>query len=144
MAQRLEPLRCPSAQPGMPQAEVLGVISRNADEPRVVYLNERILAAPEILAQAAPAAPGEIFRLSAQCEQSKCIHFDEGRCQLAARIVEMLPEVTETLPPCTIRRTCRWYQQEGRAACVRCPQVVTLNVQVEERVKRVAGTPPAG
>jgi hypothetical protein len=71
------------------------------------------------------------------------VHFDGARCQLAARIVEMLPEVTESLPPCTIQPTCRWYRQEGRAACFRCPQVVTLNVQVDDRMKRVAGTPPS-
>jgi hypothetical protein len=142
MPQRLQSLRCPSAHPDMPEAQVLGVVSRNADQPRLVYLNERVPAVREILTQAAPAASGEIFRLSAPCEQSKCIHFDGAHCQLAARIVEILPQVTEKLPPCTIRRTCRWYQQEGPAACFRCPQVVTLNVQVDERMKRVAGSPP--
>jgi hypothetical protein len=72
--QRLDqPLRCPSAQPGMPEAQILGVVSRDADEPRLAYLNERIPATPELLAQAAPAAPGEVFRLAARCEQSKCI-----------------------------------------------------------------------
>ena len=127
MPQPLDPpLRCPSAQPGMPDAQILGIISRDADGPRLAYLNERIPATPELLAQAAPADPREIFRLAARCEQSKCVHFDGARCQLATRIVEMLPEVTGSLPPCTIRRTCRWYQQEGRAACFRCPQVVTL------------------
>jgi hypothetical protein len=137
------PLRCPSAQPGMADAQILGVVSRDSGEPRLAYLNERIPAAPELLAQAAPADPREIFRLAARCEQSKCVHFDGARCQLATRIVEMLPEVTGSLPPCTIRRTCRWYQQEGRAACFRCPQVVTFNLQVDERMKRVAGVPPA-
>lgn len=113
-----EVLLCPSAQPEMADAQILGVISTGTNQPRVTYLNEPVAATPELLAQAAPAAPGEIFRLAARCETSKCTHFDGHQCHLATRIVEMLPEVAENLPPCIIRRTCRWYRQEGRAACV--------------------------
>jgi hypothetical protein len=35
--------------------------------------------------------------------------------------------VSESLPPCPIRRECRWWQQEGKAACMRCPQIITDN-----------------
>ena len=120
-----EALLCPSAQPEMADAQILGVISAAADEPRVAYLNERVAATPELLAQAAPAAPGEIFRLAARCETSRCTHFDGKQC----------------LPPCIIRRSCRWYRQEGRAACARCPQIVTRNDHPDERLKNVAGMP---
>jgi hypothetical protein len=138
-----EALLCPSAQPEMADAQILGVISAGTDEPRVAYLNERVAVTPELLAQAAPAAPGEIFRLAARCETSRCTHFDGQQCRLATRIVEMLPEVADNLPPCIIRRSCRWYRQEGRAACARCPQVVTRNDYPDERLKNVAGMPIA-
>ncbi|WP_375412235.1 hypothetical protein [uncultured Bradyrhizobium sp.] len=137
-----EALLCPSAQPQMPDAQILGVVSDSGNGPRVAYLNEPVAATPELLAQAAPAAPGEIFRLAARCETSKCTHFDGDRCQLATRIVAMLPHVAENLPPCIIRRACRWYHQEGRAACDRCPQVVTRNDDPDEHLKQVAGAPP--
>src|SRR5262249_38837610 len=88
-------LDCPSAQPGMTDARVLGVVSGEADAPRLAYLNERVPATPELLAEAAPAEPGEVFRLAARCEQSRCTHFDGGRCQLAARIVESLAVVSD-------------------------------------------------
>jgi uncharacterized paraquat-inducible protein A len=54
------------------------------------------------------------------------------------RIVEQLPTVTEALPPCAIRRDCRWWQQEGKAACMRCPQVVTDNYNASEQMRQAA------
>ena len=53
------------------------------------------------------------------------MHFAENRCRLASRVVETLPEAVDGLPPCRIRPTCRWWQQEGKAACLRCPMIVT-------------------
>jgi hypothetical protein len=138
-----EALLCPSAQPEMPDARILGVVSAGADGPLVTYLSEHVAATPELLAQAAPAAAGEVFRLAARCETSRCTHFDGQQCRLATRIVEMLPEVAANLPPCIIRGSCRWYRQEGRAACARCPQVVTRNDDPDERLKLVAGGPMA-
>lgn len=64
--------------------------------------------------------------------------FDGKNCNLATRIVQILPAVVDALPACLIRPTCRWYQQEGRAACMRCPQVVTENYEPSEDFKRAA------
>jgi hypothetical protein len=142
VAGRSDPaLKCPSAQPGMGEVGVLGVVARDGAAPRLAYLEERVPVTPEILAAAAPAAVAEVFRLSARCEESKCTHFDGARCQLAVRITQMMPEVTATLPPCNIRRECRWFRQEGRAACLRCPQIVTGNPEANDRLKVVAGMP---
>jgi hypothetical protein len=124
----------------MADPQVLGVVSGDENGPRIAYLNQYVEATPELLAQAAPARPGEVFRLAARCEQSKCTHFDGHHCGLAARIVAMLPEVTEHLPPCTIRQTCRWFEQEGRSACLRCPQIVTQVKQADQYLQAVAGT----
>ena len=58
--------RAPASRPAAPLSErparnggcaVLGVVSRDAGGPRLAYLNERIPATPELLAQAAPADP---------------------------------------------------------------------------------------
>lgn len=136
-------LHCPSAQPDMREAQILGVVRGDTEAPRIAYMRDRIPATADVLAQAGPALPGEIFRLAARCEQSKCTHFSGGRCQLAARIVDLLPEVADNLPPCLIRKTCRWYYQEGRAACLRCPQIVTAHREVDEVMRSVAGAPRA-
>ena len=59
-------LRCPSAQPGMAEPQILGVMSWEADEPRLAYLNAHLPATPEILGRAGPVAPTEVFRLAAR------------------------------------------------------------------------------
>lgn len=116
--------RCPSAQPGMEEASVLGVILPSESGNKVAYIKEAIPAGA-VLGLAAPAAPTEVFRFSARCEERKCLHFDGVACNLASRIVSRLPAVVDRLPACTIRRSCRWFDQEGSAACFRCPQVIT-------------------
>jgi hypothetical protein len=134
-----QPLMCPSAQPGMADARVLGVISREGETPRLDYLDEPVAATPEVLEAAAPVAVSQVFRLAARCEETKCTHFDGARCQLAVRIAKLLPEAVDTLPACVIRPECRWFRQEGRAACLRCPQIMTGNSEADERLQEVAG-----
>ena len=141
MARAEQPLKCPSAQPGMGDVQILGVISRDAEEPRLAYLDEALPATPPVLELAAPLDVSQVFRLSARCEERKCTHFDGVDCQLAVRIAKMLPEVVDQLPPCNIRRDCRWFRQEGRAACLRCPQILTGNHEADELLREVAGVP---
>ena len=134
----LKPLLCPSAQPEMSRSMVLGVMSGTVDEPMLSYLEEPLPVNDDLLAMAGPVQPTEIFRFAADCEESACCHFDGSRCRLATRIVQILPAVVEALPACTIRPTCRWFQQEGREACFRCPQIVTQVFDDSERLSRVA------
>jgi hypothetical protein len=54
------------------------------------------------------------------------------------RIVNILPAVVDALPVCLIRSTCRWYEQEGHSACVRCPQVVTELADPTDDFRRAA------
>ena len=131
-------LLCPSAQPEMEGSRVLGVIGGTAEAPQLAYLNEHLPVTQELLATAAPAKPLQVFRIAAKCEEKACCHFDGTRCQLATRIVQILPAVIESLPACLIRPTCRWYQQEGKAACMRCPQVITETYEPSDDYKRAA------
>ena len=136
-------LRCPSAQPGMAEPQVLGVASGKSEAPRIAYLNEFLAATPEVLAGAGPVPPTEVFRLAAKCEATQCTHFDGQDCRLASRIVALLDPVVDALPACIIRKTCRWYAQEGRPACLRCPQIVTSAQSGDERIRLVAAIPAA-
>ncbi len=132
---------CPSAQPGMDNCRVLGVVQQNGPAPRLVYLNEILPATPEVLAMSAPLKPTEVFRLSATCAEHKCPHFDGSDCQLATRVVNMLPPVVDTLPPCTIRKDCRWFSQEGGEACKRCPEITTVSYDLSPTLREVSGLP---
>jgi len=132
---------CPSAQPGMDRAMVLGVVQQGGPRPVVQYLNEQLPATPDILAMSAPLKPTDVFRLAATCAEHRCPHFDGADCRLATRIVRMLPEVVDKLPPCTIRKECRWYSQEGGAACRRCPEITTVSYDLLPQVREVSGLP---
>ena len=110
----------------MAGARPFGVIGGTVDEPRVAFLKAEAVADAEAYVDRAPVEATRVFRFAAACEQTRCVHFDGSRCTLAQRIVAKLPSVVETLPPCLIRSTCRWYAEQGGAACLRCPQVVTL------------------
>jgi hypothetical protein len=87
------------------------------------YVAGRIAVTEEVLALAAPAKPTEVFRFAAPCAESACTHFDGANCRLASKIVAGVDDVVNAMPPCRIRPTCRWYQQEGRMACLRCPLI---------------------
>lgn len=132
---------CPSAQPGMDRCRILGVVQRDGTAPMLGYLNQNLPASPETLALSAPLKPTEVFRLAATCAEGKCPHFDGRDCHLATRIVRILPAVVEQLPPCIIRKECRWFSQEGGAACKRCPAITTVSYDLSPRSRDVSGLP---
>ena len=133
-----KPLLCPSAQPEMAGSRILGVVGVAPETAGLVYLNETVPVSDDMLARTTPLRPTEVFRFAAHCEEQKCRHFEGSRCKLATRVVQILPAVTEAIPACVIRPTCRWYQQEGKAACQRCPQVVTLTFEPSDESQRAA------
>jgi hypothetical protein len=136
-------LLCPSADPHMEGAVVFGVAGGSSASPRVAYLDQPQPATPEVLALSAPVKPAEVFRVAARCAETQCQHFDGSRCRLATRIVQILPAVVSSLPLCRIRPECRWWQQEGREACLRCPQVVHEAFNPTEPLRAAAGPQPA-
>ena len=129
---------CPSARPESEGSIVFGIISGTVAEPRVAYLKQPQPVTDELIAKASPITPAEIFRTAAPCATKGCQHFDGQDCRLATRIVEGFAAVAEELPPCSIRRDCRWWQQEGKAACMRCPQLITDNYNASELTVKVA------
>jgi hypothetical protein len=134
-----KPPLCPSARPQMEGSRVFGVLVGEAGlGPRVGYLAETLPVTDEVLALADPVAPTEIFRIGAPCAGGACRHFDGSECRLATRIVELLPPVVAGLPACRLRPECRWWQQEGKAACLRCPAVVTETYDPPEPLCRAA------
>jgi hypothetical protein len=137
-----QPLLCPSSQPGVAGARVLGVVEQTPSGPEVSYLERPIEATAEVLALAAPLQPTEVFRLAAPCQTHGCPHFDGTDCGLATRIVQIMPAVVDQLPPCQIRHECRWFRQEGGAACRRCPQISTVNYDASETMQAVVNLPP--
>ena len=106
-------------------------------EPRVSYLEDPVPVSPELLALSSPASPQEVFRVAAPCASRACAHFRNGRCHLVEKVVRELPPVVDTLPECVIREGCRWFRQEGGAACARCPMIVTNAPPLDDRMVAV-------
>jgi len=131
-------LNCPSAQPQMAGASVFGVIQGTATEPRVGYLEAQLPLDERIVALAQPVEPTEVFRIAAPCAGTCCQHFADRRCQLVTRLVNILQPVETSAPPCALRSTCMWWQQEGVAACLRCPQIVTRMFGASDTLREAA------
>ena len=121
-----DPLLCPSAQPDQPEARVFGVQTTTDDNrQRVGYLTEAVPVTKELVSSLGQTPAPEVLRIAAPCMQGGCMHYEGGACSLAGRVARMLDPVVGALPRCAIRPSCRWFREQGPAACVRCPQVIT-------------------
>lgn len=133
--ERLEPsLSCPSVPPNRPGALAFAVAGGELLE----YLQQPVEVSPELLALAAPAGPTQVFRFTSPCEERGCPNFSGLSCALGRRVVQQLPAVVDSLPACCIRPTCRWYAEQGREICLRCPQIVTEQVNPTPQQRSVA------
>ncbi len=138
-----DPLLCPSARPDMAGALIFGVVGGTVHEPDLTYLGRPLAPTPEVLALAAPVEPDEVFRFAAPCAEHGCQHFQQSKCQLVTQLTSQLDAAVELLPRCSIRRSCRWFQQEGRAACGRCPMIVTKDYAASADLRRASKPPIA-
>ena len=129
---------CPSAQATADGARIFGVMTGAPEARRVGYLTEAQPISEKLLALARSAKPTQLFRIAAPCANGGCKHFKDRACSLAQRIVEGLPAVVNALPACQIRSTCRWFRQEGKEACFRCPLVMTDKSNASDYEKQIA------
>lgn len=116
---------CPSAPPKVGEGFAFGVVGGPGEQPHVAYLTEPVVVTEGLLAATSPARPTEVLRFAAPCAGAACGHFDGEDCTLATRIVKVLPLAVARIPACVIRPNCRWWRQEGKDACLRCPGIVT-------------------
>lgn len=139
MSARPETL-CPSAQPGWDGARLFAVVGGSPERPETAYLDQARPVTPELLALAGPVAPAEVFRFAAPCAGGACGHYDGTghKCRLVEKTVRLASVVFEKLPRCAIRPSCRWWQQEGAAACRRCPRVVTIDYAPTPAMRQAA------
>jgi hypothetical protein len=124
---------CPAAPQHWPDALVWGIAAGTVDQPHVIPIPPEPIT-PELIAEAAPATPREVYRMAATCVKGDCPHWrdgtdragGDGRCSLVERVIEEYPPLLQDkLQPCGIRSVCRWFAQEGPPACRACPGVVT-------------------
>ncbi|GGM21537.1 hypothetical protein GCM10011608_02740 [Micromonospora sonchi] len=97
---------------------------------RVAYVTPPMPA--EVALATADAASGPVesrYRLAGPCVTSRCGFWTGDHCGLGERLVASYAETTgepkTNLPHCAIRRSCRWYAEQGPAACTPCSHVTT-------------------
>jgi hypothetical protein len=71
--------------------------------------------------------PERRFRFAGTCQEGRCAQWTGTGCGVIERVLaELAPPATpDPLPRCFLRGSCRWYAQEGAAACAACSGVVT-------------------
>src|ERR1700687_2145603 len=109
MAAERGDLLCPSGSPEWADAKLIGVVGGSATSPRVVPVAHAIGVTPELLALSGPVSPTEVFRFAATFVEKRCKNFQHGSCHVAEKIVKLLSAVSDRLPFCTIRASCRWF-----------------------------------
>lgn len=118
---------CPSFAPRAPgKGVVFAIVAGTPEQPEVIPLAKPEPVTEEVFELAAPHHPSEIFRIATPCLEGGCKNFGNGLCHLAKAMLQR-PEAAADLPPCRIRPQCVWWHQEGKAACLRCPEVITNN-----------------
>lgn len=134
---------CPSAQPKQPDATIIGIVTGNKGAVATEILPEALPLHPLIDLVPEDVRPTEVLRFAALCAGEKCGHFKDDTCTLATRIIARLPAISDRLRRCAIRPSCRWWRQEGSAACHRCSQVITEPYRASDLIREVA-TPSIG
>jgi hypothetical protein len=133
-----QPKLCPSAPPNAEGSVAFGIVGGTAEQPVVSYLDEPLPVTPELLQLARPVRPTEVFRFAAPCAEGGCRHFDGANCRLGRKLAENVPTDRQRLPACRLRPSCRWWHEQGRAACLRCPLVVTTPHGASEALLQAA------
>ncbi|MCF0054651.1 hypothetical protein [Dyadobacter sp. CY356] len=114
-------LDCPSyvAKPG---ADLFGMISENG---KVTYLNEAIRIDKTFVEETQKGRPAEErFRFSGKCIQHGCHQWEDGKCGLIQKVIQLHQNPPSAfIQHCAIRHTCRWYAQEKELACANCSEV---------------------
>ncbi|MFB9850200.1 hypothetical protein ACFFMR_07385 [Micromonospora andamanensis] len=117
---------CPST-PASNATVFLGMITPAG---RVAYVTPALPAEVAVAAAAEAEVPVEArYRLAGPCVTSRCGFWTGDHCGLGERLVtsyaQTVGEPEVELPRCAIRRTCRWFAEQGPPACVACAHVVT-------------------
>ena len=126
-------LLCPSAQPQLSGSVIFATVGDSGEQPQVRFLKTPVRVTENNLVAFASSTvrPTEVFRFAAPCSRGACRNWSGHACRVAQRLVQITPADVSDLPSCSLRMHCRWFRQEGAAACSRCSLVVTDDLGFE-------------
>jgi hypothetical protein len=131
-------LDCPSIHPQLARS-VIGVFVKGSS--RVNFVAEQ-LPVPVSLARAAgPEVLALRARFAGRCITSGCKHWTGANCRLGEVVADIRVADNGQLPHCSIRKTCRWFLENGAMACNTCQHLRYLPMCDDEVVLDVSATP---
>ena len=119
-------------------ATLIGIVGENG---KVGHLASPLIVDDNFVEKTSPennqGVPAERrFRFSSPCAENKCGQWTGNACGVIGRVMTHLEEakipLNAKLPPCTIRSSCRWYNQRQEKACMACSFVVTDNRETNQ------------
>jgi hypothetical protein len=117
-------LTCPSAPPEQGSV-LLGIVAAPGE---IVYITPNPPVTGEMLSnfEKNGIVPENRLRFAGPCMEHRCLQWAGTRCGLIDRVVDHFgpADGEDALPKCGIRNTCRWFAQQGRAACEACPEII--------------------
>ncbi len=119
-----KPRSCPSSK-ATEGSVLLGVINPDGV---VGYIGNKTIVTGELYEEIHKKKnPEKHFRFSNRCAESGCRQWQDEKCSVITGIFEANAdlELEAQLPNCSIRKSCRWYFQEGPKACTFCPYIIT-------------------
>lgn len=120
MVSQNDPL-CPSGRcsAGSVLLGIMGPLGQLVYTPRAQILDKE-------LADRFEAAGGSArYRFAEPCVTHDCRHWSDLGCAIGAAGAAIgAGQENAELPHCAIRSACRWFEQEGRNACLACPGVL--------------------
>lgn len=116
-----EELLCPSYQ-CVSGAQLIGIAQANQ---QIEFIGNPIRIDRQFVKIAQEGRPPETrFRFAKKCGKSICANWAGGHCGLIAELRDNREGLGGELPNCGIRDRCRWYAEQGAAACDICPNIV--------------------
>lgn len=110
-------------------SNLIGIINKDGI---VDLLSVPITVDKEFIEIASQGRRPEIrFRFSGRCVEGACKQWTGTTCGVIENVLDIVEEgqKVKSLPSCGIRSTCRWFHQEGAAACYVCPLIITDNCE---------------
>jgi len=131
-------ISCPSAR-CKPGATLLGVVREDGT---IGFLPAGLEVDEDFVRIARQGRnPESRFRFADRCVELACHQWKDHHCTIPEKVrgrLEALPESGD-LADCAIRDHCRWYRQDGPAACGICPLVITDVYPLDEAEAAPAG-----
>ena len=115
----LEGKCCPSSA----DWSVRYIIGRRKEDGTTQYAKKLVAAGPEVINHIQLVGDDYAYRFGGLCMQRECAHWADG-CDLGVNVTKVaIEKKLKPRDPCAFNTLCRWFAENGSAACGGCTYV---------------------